>query len=195
MKKLQKNESGFSAVEVLLAILILVVIGGIGYMVYHNNHKTVGATNAASTTSIKSTSTSSTPTKHTAQAAVAFVQSTYATYLDKVNNAPSDNTQPLGLYGLSYVQPDLTPSFYSQAANSRNGSDFSCAAQFVPSGYTASLGSSNNTITTVNVTISNSSDGSINTSGMVVNVNLASLKITSVTCPGGNNETSQSEDE
>jgi Flp pilus assembly pilin Flp len=44
MKKILKNEKGFTAVEGLLIILILVVIGAVGYMVYHNNHKTTATT-------------------------------------------------------------------------------------------------------------------------------------------------------
>jgi Tfp pilus assembly protein PilV len=65
MKKIQKNESGFSAVEVLLVILILVVIGAVGYMVYHNNHKTTASvTTTASTkpaTAPKTTTTTPDP--------------------------------------------------------------------------------------------------------------------------------------
>jgi Tfp pilus assembly protein PilV len=46
VSEINKNESGFSAVEGLLVMLILVVIGAVGYMVYHNNHtsKTVAST-------------------------------------------------------------------------------------------------------------------------------------------------------
>jgi hypothetical protein len=64
MKKLYKNESGFSAVEVLLVILILVVIGAVGYMVYHNDHKASTAS-ATSTASKSSSPTSSTKTSST----------------------------------------------------------------------------------------------------------------------------------
>jgi hypothetical protein len=56
MKKINKNESGFSTIEALLIILILVVIGAVGYMVYHNNHKT--STTSTSTTAAKTSSTS-----------------------------------------------------------------------------------------------------------------------------------------
>ncbi len=63
MKKVYKNESGFSAVEVLLVILILVVIGAVGYMVYHNNHKTTASTttNTKPATAAKITTTTPDP--------------------------------------------------------------------------------------------------------------------------------------
>lgn len=59
--KRTKNESGFTAVEVLLIVLILVVIGAVGYMVYHNDQKTNSTNNTASK-SATSTSKSATAT-------------------------------------------------------------------------------------------------------------------------------------
>jgi Tfp pilus assembly protein PilE len=60
MRKLSKEQKGFTLVESLLIVLILVVIGGVGYMVYHNNHKTSSTTNTASKTTISSSSNKST---------------------------------------------------------------------------------------------------------------------------------------
>lgn len=48
MGKLQKNESGFSAVEIVLVIVIVALVGTVGWLVYKNHHKT---TTAALTTS------------------------------------------------------------------------------------------------------------------------------------------------
>ncbi len=56
MKKISKNQKGFTVVEGLLIVLILVVIGGVGYMVYHNDHKT--KTTSVSTTSATKPATS-----------------------------------------------------------------------------------------------------------------------------------------
>src|ERR1700761_6095948 len=55
MKKLSRNQKGFSAVEGLLVILILVVVGAVGYMVYHNGHG-VNSTNKTATSTSASSS-------------------------------------------------------------------------------------------------------------------------------------------
>jgi Tfp pilus assembly protein PilE len=58
--KLQKDETGFSAVEVVLVLVIVALIAIVGYMVYHNHHKTTTAavsTTAAQTSTPKSTKT------------------------------------------------------------------------------------------------------------------------------------------
>lgn len=60
MNKLRKNESGFSAVEVILALIIVALICVVGYMVYKNHHKTNTA--VATKKSSSQTSTTSKPT-------------------------------------------------------------------------------------------------------------------------------------
>ena len=60
MGKLQKDQKGFSAVEVVLVLVIVALVGAIGFLVYKNQHKTKAAP-VASTTTTKSTTT--TPTK------------------------------------------------------------------------------------------------------------------------------------
>ena len=58
MKKLSKNQTGFTLVEALLIILILAVLGGVSYMVYHNHHKAkTNSTDSTTTTSSSSNST------------------------------------------------------------------------------------------------------------------------------------------
>jgi hypothetical protein len=191
MMKINKNESGFSAVEVLLVILILVVIGGIGYMVYHNNHKTVNTTSTASTTHVvPKASPSSTQPAHTSQEATAFVQSTYNKFLSAAGNVDANDSRNPQQVGLSAVEANLTSNFYTQATASQNASVFTCENDFLADGYTASAASSNSTGATVPVTIlnspgGNSSGSSTTTTGMTVNVDLNSLLITSVTCPAG----------
>ncbi|HUD06300.1 MAG TPA: hypothetical protein VMR34_00265 [Candidatus Saccharimonadales bacterium] len=50
MKKLNNNDSGFSAVELILAIVILALIGTVGWLVYKNHHKTTSASAATVST-------------------------------------------------------------------------------------------------------------------------------------------------
>lgn len=185
MGKLKNNQKGFGAIEILLALIFIAIVAFIGVYVVHNHNSTkpTASKTTSKTSTTAPTTTATTPTTHTAQEATSFVQTTYNDYLAAIKNAGTNNTQPLGLVGLAAVQSSLTSSFYTQAAASQNGSSFSCAAQFLPSGYTASLASSNSTSATVAVTISNNANGSTTTSGMTVNVDLPSLKITSVTCP------------
>lgn len=49
MGKLRKNQSGFSAVEIVLVLVIVGLIGGVGFMVY-NNHNKKTATNTSIST-------------------------------------------------------------------------------------------------------------------------------------------------
>ena len=57
MKKLNKNEQGFSAVEIVLVVVIVVLIGVVGYMVYKNHHKSKTADSATTSSSVKPPST------------------------------------------------------------------------------------------------------------------------------------------
>jgi hypothetical protein len=180
MGKFRSNQSGFGAVEVLLALIFVAIVGFIGVYVAHNHS---GAKTATLTNASKTTTPTATPTPHTSADAVSFVQKTYSDYLTVVGNVSSSNTQPVGLVGLAAVKANLSTSFYDQAAASHNGGAFSCAPQFLPNSYTASLGSSTGTTTTVGLAIANSSDGSSTTTGMTATVDLATLKITAVSCP------------
>lgn len=178
MGKLRNDQKGFSVVEVILVLVIVILIGAVGWLVYKNHQKNT----STSTSSKTSTNTTQTSTIHTTEEATTFVQTTYDKYLSAVSNVASDNDQPLGLVGLAAVKDSLSSDFYTQAAASPNGSDFSCAGQFLPAKYTAGSASSTDTGATIPLTISNSSDGST-ISGMTVNVDLATLKITAVGCP------------
>ncbi len=60
MGKLQQDQTGFSAVELVLVIVIIVLIGVVGFMVYKNHNKSK-PTSASITTTSKQTIT--TPTK------------------------------------------------------------------------------------------------------------------------------------
>jgi hypothetical protein len=182
--KLKENQFGFGAIELLLGLIFLAIVAFIGVYVAHNHNTNKTTANVtANKTSTVSTPTKTASTVHTPQEAVSFTQTTYNDYLAAINNAGTDNSQPLGLVGLAAVKENLTSDFYGQATASQNGSAFSCAEQFEPSSYTASLGSSTGTSATVDLTISNSGDDSTTTSGMTASVNLTSLKITAVTCP------------
>jgi Flp pilus assembly protein TadG len=183
MGKIRKNQLGFGAVEVLLALIFVALIVLIGVYVAHKRNSSKNTGDTTKTSATTPTTSATTPKTHTADEATTFVQKIYDDYLAAINNARTGNTQPLGLVGLNAVKDNLTADFYAKAAASHNGSDFSCAGQFLPDKYTASLGSSDKTSAVVALVISNSSDGSTTTSGMKANVDLATLKITSVTCP------------
>jgi hypothetical protein len=184
--KLKNNQKGFGAVEILLALIFIAIVAFIGVYVAHNHNSTkpTASTTTSKTSTTAPKTTTTTPTTHTSQEAVTFVQTTYNDYLAAINNAGTNNTQPLGLVGLAAVKDNLTSDFYTQAAASQNGSSFSCAAQFMPSAYTASLTSSNTTTATVAVSIGIDNQGGTSSSGpLTATVDLTSLKITGVTCP------------
>lgn len=175
MRKVRNNQLGFGAVEVLLGLIFVALVVFIGFYVSHANNKTTA-------TSPKSQITAA-PKMRTEQEAVSLVQKTYDDFVAAVNNAGPDNTLPLGIVGLNAVKGSLSDTFFTKASASKNGSDFSCAAQFAPSKYTASTGSSDNTTAKIQIAISNSDDGSASTNGMSAVVDLSTLKITSVVCP------------
>ena len=61
MNKFKNNESGFSAVEIVMVIVIVGLIGAVGYLVYKNQHKTtktVVVTKAVKGPASKTTSSS-----------------------------------------------------------------------------------------------------------------------------------------
>ena len=79
MGKVRNDQSGFGAVEILLALILIAIIAFTGvYVAYNHNNKTTSNTVATSkTTATKPT----TITTHTSQEAVTFVQKTYDDYL------------------------------------------------------------------------------------------------------------------
>jgi hypothetical protein len=60
--KLQNNEKGFSAVEVILVVVIVALIGVVGWFVYKNHNKT---TNLNAATSLSNKPATTTPAKST----------------------------------------------------------------------------------------------------------------------------------
>ena len=62
MGKLQKNELGFSVVEIVLVVVVIALIGTVGWLIYKNHHKT---TTAAVTTTSSTKPTTSTKTTTT----------------------------------------------------------------------------------------------------------------------------------
>jgi len=174
MKKFNKNQAGFTIIEILLALILIAMIAFIGIYVAQNRNN-------------KKTSTSTVEvaksTLRTPQEAVSFVQKTYNDYLTAVNTANDNpnNTEPVAQVGLAAVKDNLSASLYSQASADIKAVPFSCTKQFVTNKYTASLQSSDTTTATVAIAIANGDD--LTTEGMKAVVDLGTLKITSVTCP------------
>lgn len=186
MRTTVRNQHGFGAVETLLVIIAITLVVGVGYYVFNSN-KTSRATApvAAQTTALtsKSTATPTTP-MHTAQDATVFAQKTYDDFVTALNNASTTNSQQNpGLVGLAAVKDSLSSNFYTKAAASQSGGDFSCAYQFGPSGYKASLNSSDSTDAIIGLVLFNSADHTSSTTGMTATVDLSSLKIVAVSCP------------
>jgi|GEM_PF-2482381 hypothetical protein len=63
MKKLRSNETGFSAIELVLVIVIVVLIGISGWLVYKNHHKSTLASTVSSTSTSKTSTKTTTTTK------------------------------------------------------------------------------------------------------------------------------------
>ena len=72
MKKIQKNESGFSVVEVVLVVVIVALIGTVGWLVYKNHHKATVATVTTTSSSKPATTTTKTTTSATTQPASTY---------------------------------------------------------------------------------------------------------------------------
>jgi flagellar basal body-associated protein FliL len=185
MRKISLNNKGFAPLLLLVGVAVVLVLGGGGAYVYHQNHKAKAPVSSSTTNTKTSTQTSTTaaPVAHTAQEAVTFVQKTYDDYLTALNSANSDTShaQPVAQVGLAAVRNNISSDLYAKAAAVTQATPFSCTAQFVTDKYTASLSSSGNTSAVVAVSISNG--GGLHTDGMTATVDLATLKITSVTCP------------
>lgn len=181
MGKIRNDQSGFSLIEVLLALIFLAIVAFIGVYVAHNRDSKPAADSKTETTA-KQDSTTQTPKGYNAQDATAFVQKTYDDYLAALNQA-NGGDKPAAQAGLDAVKDKLSSELYAKAASVTAATPFSCTAQYVTDKYTASLASSDKTTAKVALAISNSSDGQSSTSGMTATVDLTSLKITDVTCP------------
>src|SRR5215472_14324706 len=81
MRKLYKNEAGFSTVEALLILVVLVVIGAAGWFVYKDHHKTVTA-DKVNTSSSSKQAASSTSTSNTMSTQPANPYTNWQTYTD-----------------------------------------------------------------------------------------------------------------
>jgi len=99
MRKLQKNENGFSAVELVLVLVIIVLIGAVGWLVYKDNHK--NTTTSAKSTSASTKSSTSTSTKTTTTPAATNPYAGWKTYCDTQSSTclyyPSNWTAQAGL--------------------------------------------------------------------------------------------------
>ena len=155
MQRINKDESGFSAVEVILVVVIVALIGVVGWFVYKDHHKTTTASTANNTssnqpaTTTKTTSTTSTSTKTTSTTNPYAGWNTYTasdnTYtVNYPSNWVSDpcstnNTCSTTAEVDNYLSPSSNPSWQVIELNHNKTSD-SAKAWFdayenVPSAY------------------------------------------------------------
>lgn len=175
MSKRKSNQFGFSAIETLLITGIVIIVVGMAVYVYHSNKKDKDVSDTHS-----QISQNSAVKLHTLDDATDFVQNTYTSYLAAVKKA--DNNSRSGLVGLAAVKNNLTPEFYAKAAASPIGEAFSCDGNLIPDRYLSALASYTKTNAMVAVSILNSKTGLKNVKVIIVNVDLARLKITAVDC-------------
>lgn len=202
MRRVRNWQAGFGIAEGLLVLAVLagIMLASVWAVRNHDKtHKTAVTQSGKSTSQTSSTpptsttTTTNTATTHTAQEAVDFVQETYDGYLAALNRAnngygstyqtgSSAGSAPVAQVGLEAIKNNLSYDVYAKAAAVTQATPFSCTQQYVADKYTASLASSDQTSAIVAVSISNGSG--LQTNGMKVTVDLASFKITAVTCPG-----------
>jgi hypothetical protein len=70
MGEIRNNETGFSAIEVVLVLVIVALIGGVGYFVYKNHHKATTTSVVTTANTKPTTNTTSTKTTTTTQPSV-----------------------------------------------------------------------------------------------------------------------------
>lgn len=99
MGKLKNNQSGFSAVEVVLVIVIVALIGTVGWLVYKNHHKTPVATVTTTSASKPATSTKTTTTTST-------TSTTTNPYAGWGSYTPSDNVYTVNYPSTWATDPD-----------------------------------------------------------------------------------------
>lgn len=130
MKKLRNDNSGFSAVEVILVIVIVALIGAVGYMVYKNHHKPTTTASVTTTVAPKPTiPTSATSTKTTTalvSSSDGKIKLTLPSTWELVNNA--NNSQVIG-------NLNNNPSCFD--ANDTNPCTY--YTYFAPKAYSSSL--------------------------------------------------------
>lgn len=103
MGKLQKDESGFSIVEITLVGIIAVLIVLVGWLIYKDNHKTTA------TTATKTAATTATTTKSAPQSNPALILQRQE-YIDTYINANTSQNYTAAYYASLYNNGYITKS-------------------------------------------------------------------------------------
>lgn len=157
-----KNESGFSAVELLLTLIVVILIVFVGWYIYHTDHKTT--TSANSSTSTSSTTNTSTPANETSQAAGVRAVS----IITGLQSATEGTQTTQGVTPASYVDSNVSNGYFTSsfktavdngsALNSSGQEGVSCTNNF-PGSFGAGTSTLNGTSATVLLTfLSNGTD-------------------------------------
>ncbi len=191
MRKIYKSQEGFGLIEALLLIIAVALVAFVGYYVWHTQKQTDKTLSTAATASTTASNAISQPAKpkHTANEAVSFAQTTYDSY-KKASTNPATG-EPTGTSAsLEAIKAALTPTFYGSVKAkyalptevngkmnpNRPDYDLITCEQNTLSNPVASLKASNPSTASVNI-----SDNTVN---FTVTVDLNSLLISNVTCPG-----------
>lgn len=196
MKKNQKSQTGFGLIEALLLIIAVAIVAFVCYYVWRSQKQADKTLNQAASTSqtspvlAKKTTAKTTTPAHTPQQAVTFAQNAYNTY--KQASANPSTGEPTGRSAsLDAIKADLTSSFYDQVKakyaipTEVNGHlnpdavdyDMISCTQNTLTKPVASLKSSDSASALIQISDSGSQLG-------VVTVDLSSLLISNVVCPG-----------
>lgn len=162
MNKISKNQKGFSAVEVLLALIFLAIVAFIGVYVAHNNSKP--KTTATNSTTTKTNSTPPKPANETAQAASARA----LTIITGLQNATESSPTAEGVSPAAYVDSNVSNGYFTSsfktavdngsALNNSGQEGVSCTNNF-PGSFGAGTSTLNGSSATVLLTfLSNGSD-------------------------------------
>lgn len=177
MTKLRSKSDGFSAVETLLVLIIVAIVGFVGWYVYNAHKKTTDNLNSASQISAKAAAEAKTKSPiHTLTDAQGLVQRTYGSVLTYQNK-----NKGVSQAEVDTVKANVTPALYAtlSAAVQSPASDPILCSQSIPTKAVAQAGKVSNGMATITV---KETFGTTVTQ-VTTMVDLASLKIDSITCP------------
>ncbi len=178
MKTLDKNQSGFGAIEVILVIFIIAILGGVGwYVLKAKKNTTTNYNNAANSQTVtKPATTTPTAKTYTAKDAASLVQKAYDSILAKQKNNGVNQAE------IDTIKNDLSSVLYDKlsVAVKDAQSDPILCTQIAPESITATASAKQVYFGSQTVMVD---EGLGANKDITITVDLSNLKITSITCP------------